>query len=229
MKRTKNRTHILAIAALAGLLVSACTSAEADADAGDAAAVDVESTPEAVEEADEDELTEGRPEVEDYESVPFSEEHLAEGVEMTDCVAARDDIYVSPDAQLTESDLAAMCPENEVRTECTDPEALAANEGHEPAGWPQDWEEGEPLPDPECHPDFIEIYAWDQFDTFFACWEGPETGSMVRTPGMSDQDVYDAEWDSSQLRAEWEQPGLEEWEDLGMTPDEASPECGATY
>lgn len=71
---------------------------------------------------------------------------------MPDCVAEGNAIWVPPDASYGEDHLASFCPENEVLTECTDEDALAANAGHQPAGWPAEWEEGEPLPDPECHP-----------------------------------------------------------------------------
>lgn len=47
---------------------------------------------------------------------------------------------------------------------------------------------------------------------------------------MSDQDVYDAEWNHSRLRAEWEQPGIEEWDDMGVDLEaDTSPECVASY
>lgn len=131
-----NSAALAAAAALTALLVSACTSV--DSDAGAAPAADVEHATATVEEPAEDELAEDYVEIGPDDHVLLTEEHLAEGVEMPDCVAAQENIYVIPGAQLTEDDLAAYCPENEIRTECSDPEALAANEGHEPAGWPQD-------------------------------------------------------------------------------------------
>ncbi|WP_120004797.1 hypothetical protein [Nesterenkonia muleiensis] len=212
-----NTTALASAAALLALLASGCSSADADAESAPAAVEESRDFSEyADEETDESEFHPDYVEIGPDDTELLTEEHLAEGVEMPDCVAAQENIHVMPGDQLTEDDLAIFCPENEVLIECSDPDELAANEGHEPAGWPQDRAEGEPLPDPECHPDFIEVYAWDTFSDFYACWEGPETSSMVRTPSMSDQDVYDAEWERSQLRAEWEVPDgwvlPEEWE-----------------
>lgn len=231
----RNNTRALAAAAaLTALLASACGTEESetapDVGAEAAGAVAEANGHDHVDEDEDLEYADDYVEITEDNSEPLGEEHLAEGVEMTNCVAERENIFVEPGASITEDDLAAMCPDNELLTECTDSEALAANADHEPAGWPQDRAEGEPLPDPECHPDFIEVYAWDRFDEFHACWEGPETSSMVRTPDMSDQDVYDSEWERSQMRADWEMPHPDEWGGPNVDlEDDATPECIKVY
>lgn len=96
----------------------------------------------------------------------------------------------------------------ELWVECDDPEAPAANRGHEPAGWPQEWDGEGAMPEPECHPDYIEVLAWEQFDAFTRCWEGPETSAFSDI----DQFATEAErreglWEQSRARAEW--PGYE--------------------
>lgn len=87
--------------------------------------------------------------------------------------------------------------------ECTDEAALAANAGHEPAGWPAERQSGEPLPNPLCHPDFIEMLAWDHYDEFMACCEGLQNGTTMMPPGADDQRVFGALWEASQERADW--------------------------
>lgn len=90
-----------------------------------------------------------------------------------------------------------------VWAECTDEAALAANAGHQPAGWPAGHKEGDPLPSPECHPDFIEMLAWEHYDEFMACCEGPPNGTTMLSPDASEQRVYEALWNVSQERADW--------------------------
>lgn len=91
---------------------------------------------------------------------------------------------------------------------CDDPEALAANEGHDPAGWPQDWDGKGAMPELECHPDYIEMLEWDQFDSFMACWEGIQTSAFYSTDQFrTEADLREALWDQSRERAEW--PGYE--------------------
>lgn len=107
-------------------------------------------------------------------------------------------VYVDPDSDpLTEEDIVPLAPENELTVECTDQEALAENASHEPAGWPQDWDGEGAMPDPECHPDFIEVHRWDRFDEFHACWEGTETSTAVRTPDMTDAEAHRILWGQS--------------------------------
>ncbi|GAA4827484.1 hypothetical protein [Garicola koreensis] len=100
----------------------------------------------------------------------------------------------------------------EITVTCDDLDALASHEDREPAGLPHEWEEGTPLPDPECHPDFIEVREWDRLDEFRACWEGEETSTLIMSPGMTDEDVHEYLWHQSSLRAEWEWPDVEAWE-----------------
>lgn len=148
---------------------------------------------------------------------------LAPGVVVPDNVNM-DEMYVHPGhPPLTQADLDSLDPDNELIVECSDPAALAANEGHEPAGWPAGVASGDPLPDPECHPDFIEVHEWDRFDEFHACFEGPETSTAIRTSDMSDAEANRILWDQSQARANWEWPQNEEpfWG--------ASDECVALY
>lgn len=87
--------------------------------------------------------------------------------------------------------------------ECTDEAALAANADHEPAGWPSDHQQGDPLPSPLCHPDFIEMLEWKHYHEFMACCEGLPNGTTMVAPGASEQRVYQALWDQSQARADW--------------------------
>lgn len=140
------------------------------------------------------------------------------------CSAAPDadeEASASSEESIKAGEVELVGNEEEVTVVCTDSEAQAANEGHDPAGWPQDWNEGEPLPDPECHPDFIEVLSWDRYDEFSACWEGPETSTLVRTADMTEQDVYHSVWEQSQARADWEVPASDE----GEPPEGASEEC----
>ncbi|WP_022872436.1 hypothetical protein [Nesterenkonia alba] len=96
----------------------------------------------------------------------------------------------------------------EIWVECDDPEALAENEGHEPAGWPQDWDGEGAMPEPECHPDYIEMLEWDQFESFTACWEGEQTSLPYSVEQFeTEADLREALWNMSQSRADW--PGYE--------------------
>lgn len=96
----------------------------------------------------------------------------------------------------------------EIWVECDDPEALAENEGHEPAGWPQDWDGEGAMPEPECHPDYIEMLEWDQFESFHVCWEGEQTSLPYSVEQFeTEADLREALWGMSQSRADW--PGYE--------------------
>lgn len=92
--------------------------------------------------------------------------------------------------------------------ECSDDAALSEkaehNDGSEPAGWPQEWDGTGAMPDPLCHPDYLEIGEWEDFDAHFACWEGIETSTIVGA-GMSQEEIDEALWDQSKARADWEQ------------------------
>lgn len=86
---------------------------------------------------------------------------------------------------------------------CTDSEAIEANEGHEPAGWPQSWSEGQELPDPECHPDFIELGSWEHYHD--SCMHPQAHGTVV--PGsMTEHDYRAAVWEASEIRSWWTPP-----------------------
>ncbi|MCH8563253.1 hypothetical protein LTI14_08500 [Nesterenkonia sp. YGD6] len=90
---------------------------------------------------------------------------------------------------------------------CNDDEALAAkaahNDGAQPAGWPQDWDGSGAMPDPLCHPDYLQIDEWEHLESHFACWEGIETSTLVRG-GQSQEEVDQNLWQQSQARADWE-------------------------
>lgn len=90
---------------------------------------------------------------------------------------------------------------------CDDDEALAEksehNNGEQPVGWPQEWDGTGAMPDPLCHPDYLEIGEWEYLEAFTARWEGPETSTLVRD-GQSQQAIDSFLWDQSQARADWE-------------------------
>lgn len=95
---------------------------------------------------------------------------------------------------------------------CTDGEALRANEGHQPAGWPSGIAEGEDLPDPECHPDFIELPTWEHYHS--NCMHPRAHGTLgtdedLERAGqapMSEQERWAAEWEASEIRSWWTPP-----------------------
>lgn len=98
---------------------------------------------------------------------------------------------------------------------CTDETALAANADHEPAGWPAGHQEGEPLPDPECHPDFIELANWEHYyaDCMHPLAHGHAPGSDSREPGenpRADQRRWAFEWEASELRSWWTPPAADQ-------------------
>ncbi|MBE1513831.1 hypothetical protein [Nesterenkonia halotolerans] len=90
---------------------------------------------------------------------------------------------------------------------CDDDEALAEksehNNGEQPVGWPQEWDGTGAMPDPLCHPDYLEIGEWEYLEAFTARWEGPETSTLVRD-GQSQEAIDSFLWDQSQARADWE-------------------------
>ncbi len=128
------------------------------------------------------------------------------------------------------SDEAALSEGEEVEhLRCEDEQALEAkaahNGGEEPVGWPQEWDGAGPMPEPLCHPDYLEIGEWEDYEAHFACWEGIETSTMVRQ-GQSDDEVNEFLWEQSQARADWEPnpPGgtcAEQWaEHEGGSPED---------
>lgn len=91
---------------------------------------------------------------------------------------------------------------------CADDAALAEkarhNGGSQPAGWPQEWDGGSTMPDPLCHPDYLEIAEWEDLEAHTACWEGIET-STLGASGQSQEEIDKGLWQQSQARAAWEQ------------------------
>lgn len=90
---------------------------------------------------------------------------------------------------------------------CEDDEALAQKADHngesQPEGWPQDWDGSGAMPDPYCHPDYLEIGEWEHLETHSACWEGTET-STLGDQGQPQEEIDTALWEQSQARADWE-------------------------
>lgn len=90
---------------------------------------------------------------------------------------------------------------------CDDDEALAEksehNNGEQPVGWPQEWDGTGAMPDPLCHPDYLEIGEWEYLEAHTACWEGIETSTIVGTGQSADQ-INARLWEQSQARADWE-------------------------
>lgn len=91
--------------------------------------------------------------------------------------------------------------------ECADEEALEAKAEHnadreQPVGWPQKWDGDGSMPDPLCHPDYLEIGEWVHFEEFNAAWEGDETSNIWRTY-HTDDEINVLLWEQSQARAEW--------------------------
>ncbi|MBE1524110.1 hypothetical protein [Nesterenkonia lutea] len=112
---------------------------------------------------------------------------------------------------------------------CDDAEALAEkaehNDGAQPLGWPQEWDGSGTMPDPLCHPDYLEIREWENLDAHSACWEGTETSTLARG-GQSREEIAEFLWQQSQARADWEPnpPGgtcAEQWaEHNGDDPED---------
>lgn len=92
--------------------------------------------------------------------------------------------------------------------DCRDDDALAVkaehNDGAQPVGWPQEWDGSSAMPDPLCHPDYLEIEEWEDLEAHTACWEGIETSTLVRG-GQSQEEVDRDLWRQSQARADWKQ------------------------
>lgn len=60
------------------------------------------------------------------------------------------------------------------------------------------------MPDPLCHPDYLEISEWEDLEAHTACWEGIETSTLGRG-GQSQAEIDTALWQQSQARADWQQ------------------------
>lgn len=90
---------------------------------------------------------------------------------------------------------------------CTDPAAIEANAENTPAGLPAGWAEGEALPDPECHPDYIELSGWEYEDS--TCMD-PIAHGTVDPRGLSEEEYRAAEWEASEARATWTPPSDDE-------------------
>lgn len=104
---------------------------------------------------------------------------------------------------------------------CEDQEALDAkaehNDGGQPTGWPQEWDGVGAMPDPYCHPDYLEIGEWEHLEAHAACWEGIET-STLGDEGQPQDEINKFLWEQSQARADWQPnpPGgtcAEQWAD----------------
>lgn len=173
-------------------------------------------------------------------SVPLSEEHLAEGGELPDCLEDGHKYHVEQGSVLSEEEIVdVFCPaepaedrvfrpsqqifigdEVEFRyldgeegagvevhhLHCEDEDALAEKAQHngesQPAGWPQDWDGEGAMPDPYCHPDYLEIGEWEDLEAFTSSWEGVET-STLSDQGQSQDEINRFLWEQSQARANW--------------------------
>lgn len=105
---------------------------------------------------------------------------------------------------------------------CEDPDALAEkaahNAGDQPTGWPQEWDGSGDMPDPYCHPDYLEVGEWENLESHSACWEGIET-STLGDDGQPQAEIDKFLWEQSRARADWQPnpPGgtcAEQWAEL---------------
>ncbi|WP_300343712.1 hypothetical protein [Nesterenkonia sp.] len=92
----------------------------------------------------------------------------------------------------------------EAWVECTDPEAVAQREAHEPAGWPQEWDGEGMMPEPECHPDYVEIVTWEYYNKPCGCEDLLST--LAYPERLSEAELREALWEQSRARAEWTPP-----------------------
>jgi len=202
------RNRIITGASLAGiaLLATGCTTT-------DASATDVEPAAQA-----EEQTAPAGNAPDGYEVATIRDDVVVpDGVDVST-------IYVKPGAQpLGQADIDSMDPAKELRAVCDDPEAIEANADHEPAGTPTDWDGRGDMPNPECHPDFIEVEAWDIFDDYHACWEGQETSTTMRTADMTDGEAFRILWTQSQARANYE------WPDADRAVENMSEPCVAAW
>lgn len=91
--------------------------------------------------------------------------------------------------------------------ECDDPEALEEKAEHnadreQPIGWPLEYTAGE-MPDPLCHPDYLEISEWVDYEEFHESWEGIETSNIVHDGTRSQESINVGLWEQSMARFQW--------------------------
>lgn len=144
-----------------------------------------------------------------YETRPESGNSTLEGEIVSICVAPRGEALEADDCFMDPSEVE---PPGEAEAEdCPDGQSDLPDEA-EPAGWPQDWEEGEPLPETACHPDFIPLETWEHSDS--QCMDPVAHGTLLTDEELAemgeepmDPDArLEAEWEASQLRASWSPP-----------------------
>lgn len=246
-KRTWSTT--LSIAGIA-LLATSCAAETSDVEGATGASSQSEAS------------SAGDAEAVEQQSELLSEEHVAEGVELPECLDSQGDIYVQSGTVLNQDELLDLCPAEpsedrvfrpsqqiiagegvEIRylsgeegageevhhLHCEDEDALDEKAEHngesQPKGSPQDWDGSGAMPDPYCHPDYLEIGEWEHLETHSACWEGTETSTLV-DDGQSQDEINAFLWDQSQARADWEpQPSggtcAEQWaENDGGDPED---------
>ncbi|WP_120005197.1 hypothetical protein [Nesterenkonia muleiensis] len=92
--------------------------------------------------------------------------------------------------------------------QCDDPEALEAKAEHnadrdQPVGWPLEERQAGKLPDPLCHPDYLEIGEWVHFEEHYACCEGIETSNIVHDGTRSQDSINEGLWEQSMARFQW--------------------------
>ncbi|WP_044494651.1 hypothetical protein [Nesterenkonia massiliensis] len=89
---------------------------------------------------------------------------------------------------------------------CDDADSLAHkaahNAGGQPVGWPQEWNGQGVMPDPYCHPDYLEIGEWEHLEAFASVWEGIETSTLAEA-GQPQDEINQFLWQQSQARAAW--------------------------
>lgn len=195
----RNTTWMPTLSALGvALLVTSC--------AGDASAVDDEPAPSTSETAattspeDQD-----QPEASEAEETAIYEPEFGMVYTRIDGEVTMTPIEEIPD--FDPADYEEIQGEEVHHLECTDTAALADKAEHnagreQPVGWPQDWDGTGAMPDPLCHPDYLEIGEWVHFEQFSASWEGDETSTLWRTY-QTDDEVNAILWEQSQARAEW--------------------------
>ncbi|GAA1106600.1 hypothetical protein [Nesterenkonia jeotgali] len=188
-------------AAGAALLLSSCAAEAPAADAPEAEVAEADAQTEATEA---DAVAAGSTDVEagdsGAETSPSSQDPDAEFRGGQQIIGGEDGVeffYIAPE----DDDGMEV-----VHLYCDDDQALAEkaehNAGSQPAGWPQDWDGSGAMPDPLCHPDYLQIDEWEHLESHSACWEGIETSTLVRA-GQSQAEIDTALWEQSQARADW--------------------------
>lgn len=200
--RKKPLTPLLSALGVA-LLVSSCT-AEATPEQDETAtaeavspAAEETSTPEETEGATEP--GHGRASESHAGYIPY--EHRG-GVEVGSIDGVVEFFYVPPEEDIGSEILHLQCEDEEALAE-----KEAHNNGRQPVGWPQDWDGEGAMPDPLCHPDYLEIQEWEHVESHVACWEGRETSMGYADESVSQAEGFEILWDQSQARADW--PGYE--------------------